>query len=76
VDKIIFHPKYNTPNPFKNDIALIRLSAPVVENGKKITQETKILIGLVGLKLGQNLFDFCLKILMHDFSLNGMFLGA
>lgn len=32
ISKIIFHPKYNTPNPFRNDIALLKLSQPVVEN--------------------------------------------
>jgi hypothetical protein len=33
--QILFHPKYNSPSPFRNDIAILKLSGPVVENGDR-----------------------------------------
>ena len=36
IAKIIFHPKYNTPNPFRNDIAILQLNDTVVENGNEV----------------------------------------
>ena len=36
IEKIIFHPKYNTPNPFRNDIAILQLNDSVVENGNEV----------------------------------------
>ena len=29
IAKIIFHPKYNTPNPFRNDIAILEIGIPI-----------------------------------------------
>ena len=32
VDNVVFHPNYSNPKPFQNDIAVIKLTAEVVEN--------------------------------------------
>ena len=34
VDKVTYHPDYNSPTTFRNDIAVIKLKGKVVENGK------------------------------------------
>ena len=36
IEKIIHHESYNSPNPFQNDIALVRLDRDIEENGKNI----------------------------------------
>ena len=33
VEKVTFHPDYNSPDKFRNDIAVIKLKEKVVENG-------------------------------------------
>lgn len=34
IEEIIFHESYNSPQVFRNDIALLRLSGPVNQTGK------------------------------------------
>ena len=34
IEKIIPHESYNSPNPFQNDIALVRLDRDAVFNGE------------------------------------------
>ena len=36
IEKIIPHESYNSPNPFQNDIALVRLDRDVEENGEEL----------------------------------------
>ena len=34
VERVTFHPDYNVPTPFRNDIAVIKLKGSVTQNGK------------------------------------------
>ena len=34
MEKVTYHPDYNYPAQFRNDIAVIKLKGKVVENGK------------------------------------------
>ena len=40
IEKVIFHPSYNSPNVFQNDVALMRLSRDIVINGKYYLLQT------------------------------------
>ena len=42
MDKVTYHPDYNSPAQFRNDIAVIKLKGKVVENGKFHNQISRI----------------------------------